>query len=139
MSESENRRSKKAGLSGLFRARVVAAALLMASATAAIAEPLAIDVMDVAPIIDQWSKQPAIAIKMRPASAKQFAELTTQNVGRKLELRIDGKIVMAPVVREPILAGSLQISGGFTLQQAKDLADSIAAGKSKVEVELANE
>jgi hypothetical protein len=34
--------------------------------------------------------------------------------------------------------GSVQVSGGWTLRETKDLADSIAAGKSKVEVELAN-
>jgi preprotein translocase subunit SecD len=87
--------SKKAGLSGLFHARMVVATLLIASTAAVIAEPLAIEVTDVAPLLDERIKQPVIAIKMAPASAKRFAELTTQNIGRKLELRIDGKTVMA--------------------------------------------
>jgi preprotein translocase subunit SecD len=138
MSESENRRSKKAGLSGLFRARMVAAALLVASATIVMAEPLAIEVTDVAPVRDERTKQPVISIKIAPASAKRFTEFTTQNVGRKLELRIDSNTVISSVIREPILVGSLQISGGWTLQETKDLADRIAAGKSKVEVELAS-
>lgn len=131
--------NKKAGSSGLFRARVIATAFLLASTTIAIAEPLAIEVTDVAPILDERTKQPLIAIKMTSASAKQFAELTAQNVGRKLELRIDGKAVMAPVIREPILGGSVQVSGGWTLRETKDLADRIAAGKSKIEVDLAKE
>jgi preprotein translocase subunit SecD len=139
VSESDYRiGSKKAGLSGLFHACLVAATLLCALPVKATAEPLAIEVTDVAPILDERTKQPVIAIKMTPTSAKRFAELTTQNVGRKLELRIDGKTVMAPVIREPIMFGSMQVSGSWTLQETKDLADSIAAGKSKVEVELAN-
>jgi len=80
-----------------------------------------------------------IVFKMSPASTKLFAELTTNNLGRVLELRIDGKTVMSPVIREPILGGSVQVSGDWTLRQTKDLADSIAAGKSKIEVEIVKE
>jgi preprotein translocase subunit SecD len=139
MSGSDHRRSKKAGLSGLFRACVVAAALLMSSATVVMAEPLAVDVIDAKPIIDQRTNQPTIVFQMARASTKQFAEFTTQNVGRRFELRVDGKTVISSVLREPIMTGSGQISGSWTLREAKDHADSIAAGKSKVEVELANE
>ena len=131
--------NKKAGLSGLFRARVMAAAVLIASAAAATAEPLAVEVTDVAPILDEQTKRPMIVFKMSPASTKLFAELTTNNLGRVLELRIDGKTVMSPVIREPILGGSVQVSGDWTLRQTKDLADSIAAGKSKIEVEIVKE
>ena len=76
---------------------------------------------------------------MSPTSTKLFAELTTNNLGRKMDLRIEGKTVMSAVIREPILAGSVQVSGGLTLRETKDLADSIAAAKSKVEVEIVNE
>jgi len=131
--------NKKAGLSGLFRARVMAAAALIASAATATAEPLAVEVTDVAPILDEQTKRPMIVFKMSPASTKLFAELTTNNLGRVLELRIDGKTVMSPVIREPILGGSVQVSGDWTLRQTKDLADSIAAGKSKIEVEIVKE
>ncbi len=136
---SQNMTNKKAGLSGLFRARVMAAAALIASAAAATAEPLAVEVTDVAPILDEQTKRPMIVFKMSPASTKLFAELTTNNLGRVLELRIDGKTVMSPVIREPILGGSVQVSGDWTLRQTKDLADSIAAGKSKIEVEIVKE
>ena len=130
---------KKAGLSGLFHRTAIAAAFLTALSPAAVAEPLAIEVVDAQPAFDQRIKQPVISIKMTPASAKLFAELTTKNLGRVLELRIDGKTVMSPVVREPILQGSVQISGGLTLQETKDVAGRIAAGKSKIEVEPAKE
>jgi preprotein translocase subunit SecD len=138
MSGSDHRiGSKKAGLSGLFRACVVA--LLLGFSAPALAEPILIDVLDAKPNFDQRTNEPIITIKMTSASAKLFAELTSKNIGRRLELRIDGKTVMAPVIREPVMGGSMQVSGGWTSRQAKDLADSIAAGKFKIEVELAND
>ncbi len=45
-----------------------------------------------------------------------FAEFTANNVGRTVEVRIDGKVVMRPIIREPIKGGSVQVSGGFTAQ-----------------------
>jgi preprotein translocase subunit SecD len=138
MSGSDHRiGSKKAGLSGLFRACVVA--LLLGFSAPAMAEPILIDVLNAEPNVDLRTNEPIITFRMTPASAKLFAELTSKNIGRRLELRIDGKTVMAPVIREPVMGGSMQVSGGWTSRQAKDLADSIAAGKFKIEVELAND
>ncbi len=45
-----------------------------------------------------------------------FAELTANNIGRTIEVRIDGKVVMRPIIREAIKGGSVQVSGGFTAQ-----------------------
>ena len=139
MSERKIRVSKKAGLSGLFHARMVAAALLIASTTIAVAEPLAIEVTEATALLDVQSTQPVIAVKMSRSSAKQFAQFTLRNVGHKIDIKLDGKTVASPVIREPILQGNLQISGGLTMPQARDLADSIATGKSKIGGDLANE
>ncbi len=79
------------------------------------------------PVFDQRTNEPIIAIKMTSASAKLFAELTSQNIGRRLELRIDGKTVMAPVIREPVMGGSVQVSGSWTLREVRDLADTHGA------------
>ncbi len=129
--------SKKAGLSGLFRACVIA--LLFGFSAPAMAEPISIEVLNAAPNFDSRTNEPIITFRMTSSSAKLFAELTSKNIGRRLELRIDGKTVMAPVIREPIMEGSVQVSSGWTLREAKDLADRISAGKSKIEVELAKE
>ena len=140
MSRSDHRmRSKKAGLSGLFRARLTAAALLLASATIVSAEPLAIEVTDVTPVFDKRTNQPAITFKLTPASARQFAELTAKNIGRILALRIDGNTVMIQPIQKPIVNAAVQVSGEWTLLQAKDIADRIAAGQSKVEVDVIND
>ena len=132
-------RSKKAGLSGLFRARLTAAALLLASATIVSAEPLAIEVTDVTPVFDKRTNQPAITFKLTPASARQFAALTAKNIGRILALRIDGNTVMIQPIQKPIVNAAVQVSGEWTLLQAKDIADRIAAGQSKVEVDVIND
>jgi preprotein translocase subunit SecD len=130
---------KKAGLSGLFHRTAFAAALLMALAGAAVAEPLTIELTNAAPGLDQRTQQPLISFKMTPASARLFAELTARNVGRKMEVRIDGKTVMAPVIREPILGGSGQVTSDWTLKETKEIADRLSAGKSKIEFEIVSD
>jgi preprotein translocase subunit SecD len=130
---------KKAGLSGLFHRNAIAAAFLIALASAVAAEPLTIEVTSVAPGLDERTKQPIISFKMTPESARLFAEFTTKNVGRKMEVRIDGKTVMAPVIREPILGGSGQVTSDWTLRETKNIADRLSAGKSKIEFEIVND
>ena len=123
---------KKAGLSGLFHRTAITATFLVALSSAAVTEPLTIELTIVEPGLDQRTKQPLISFKMTPQSTRLFAELTTKNVGRKMEVRIDGKTVMAPVIREPILGGSGQVTSDWTLRETKDIADRLSAGKSIV-------
>ena len=65
-----------------------------------------------------------------------FAEFTANNIGRTVEVRIDGKVVMRPIIREAIKGGSVQVSGGFTLATAKELADHLNSGAARVEAEV---
>jgi preprotein translocase subunit SecD len=131
--------NKKAGLSGLFHRTAIAAAFLIALSSVAAAEPLAVDVVSAQAAFDQGVNQPIIEFKMTPASARLFAEFTAKNVGRKMEVRIDGKAVMAPVIREPILGGSGQISGSLTVARTQELAERLSAGKAKIEFEIVND
>ena len=62
------------------------------------------------------------------AGAKRFADITRANVGRPFAIVLDGKVISAPVIREPITGGSGQISGNFTAQAANDLAVLLRAG-----------
>jgi len=82
---------------------------------------------------------PVISLQMSSASAAAFAKLTQANVGRRMELRLDGVTVMAPLIREPILGGSAQISGLPDDVDPHDLASRIAAGTIRVEVEIVGE
>ena len=60
--------------------------------------------------------------------AKRFADVTTRNVGEPFAIVLDGKVISAPVIREPITGGQGQISGNFTLPDANDLAVLLRAG-----------
>jgi preprotein translocase subunit SecD len=128
--------SKKAGLSGLFRYGSFAAVFLLAMAGIAAAEPLPIEMVRAEAGTVRETGQPIISFKMSEASKKAFAELTRDNVGRKMEIRVDGQAMSAPVIREPITGGSGQIVGQFTQQQASDMAARLSSGASKLEVEI---
>ena len=54
--------------------------------------------------------------------------ITEDNVGNPFAIVLDGKVLSAPVIREPITGGAGQISGNFTVQQASDLAALLRAG-----------
>ena len=60
--------------------------------------------------------------------AKRFGEVSTRHVGEPFAIVLDGKVISAPVIREPILGGHGQISGNFTVQDANDLAVLLRAG-----------
>jgi len=109
----------------------------MALIGAAAAEPITIELIDAQPGFDERTKSPVINFRMSKASQTVFAQFTQQNIGRVVEVRVDGKTVMAPVIREPILGGSGQVSGDFTLQQVSDIAARLRSGQSKMEVEVA--
>ena len=99
---------------------------------------MAIEVADASPAFDQRTGEPLIAFRMTEASARLFAGLTLRNVGKVLTIRVDGRVVSKPVVREPILGGSGQILGGFSVEQARDIAARLASGKAKLEFEFEN-
>ena len=77
---------------------------------------------------DQLTNQPVITFRFDNLGARQFADITRANVGKPFAIVLDGKVLSAPVIREPIIGGSGQISGGFTVQQTSDLAALLRAG-----------
>jgi SecD/SecF fusion protein len=121
----------------VFRRASVAALGLIALIGVAAAEPIAIELVSAEFAYDQRTGAPIVSIKMSKASTTVFAQFTQQNVGRKFELRVDGKTVSASVIREPILGGSGQISGDLTPEQARDLVARLSSRPSTIEVELA--
>jgi preprotein translocase subunit SecD len=86
------------------------------------------DLVDAQPGFDQRSNEPVVNFRFNSAGARKFAEATQQNVGKPFAIILDNKVISAPVIREPILGGSGQISGGFTVQQANDLSILLRAG-----------
>ena len=86
------------------------------------------DLTDAQPGFDQRNSEPIVSFRFNSSGARKFAEATQQNVGKPFAIILDNKVISAPVIREPILGGSGQISGNFTVQQANDLAILLRAG-----------
>lgn len=76
---------------------------------------------------NQYSK-PVVEFEFNHLGAKLFAELTKQNVGKRLAIVLDNKVICAPAIVEPILTGSGNITGNYTVQSANDLALLLRAG-----------
>jgi preprotein translocase subunit SecD len=86
------------------------------------------DLTDAQPGFDQRTNEPIVSFKFNSAGSRKFAQATTENVGQPFAIILDGKVISAPVIREPITAGSGQISGSFTVQAANELALLLRAG-----------
>jgi preprotein translocase subunit SecD len=78
--------------------------------------------------IDQTTSEPYVSVEFNAAGAKAFADLTDAHVGKRLAIVLDGNVHSAPVIRERIPSGRAQITGGFTTQEASDLAIVLRAG-----------
>ena len=77
-----------------------------------------------------------LAIKLDEASKRTFSTFSSTYVGGKTELRVDGKVIAEPVMREPITGGSLQIYLGDQSERANSLAEQLSKPGAKVEVVL---
>ncbi len=80
------------------------------------------------PTFDNSNNETIVSFTLDRVGSKRFAKATTNNVGKRLAIILDNKIISAPQVREPILSGSGQISGNFTFQSATDLALLLRSG-----------
>lgn len=85
-------------------------------------------IVDAQATADQYSGQPVISFRFDEEGARLFGEATAQNIGKSLAVILDGIVIMAPTVLEPILGGAGQISGNFTAESAKDAALLLRAG-----------
>ncbi|MDR3528016.1 MAG: protein translocase subunit SecD [Rhizomicrobium sp.] len=77
---------------------------------------------------DQNSGRVAVTFRFDAVGAREFADITRENVRKRFAIVLDKKILTAPTIQEPILQGSGQITGDFTVQTANDLAVLLRAG-----------
>jgi preprotein translocase subunit SecD len=89
--------------------------------------------------IDQNTSEPYVSVDFNAAGARAFAELTEANVGRRLAIVLDGNVHSAPQIRERIPSGHAQITGGFTTEEATDLAIVLRAGALPAPVQVLEE
>lgn len=85
---------------------------------------------------DQTTYQPLVSIQFDDEGSKIFEELTARNIGKPLAIYIDGIPISTPTVQEKISQGKAQISGRFTLEEAKTLARNLNAGALPVPITL---
>jgi SecD/SecF fusion protein len=83
---------------------------------------------DASASFDQRTGEPIVQFRLDGQGAKRFGEITRANVGKPFAIVLDGRVLSAPVIREPITGGAGQISGSFTTQGARDLAVLLRAG-----------
>ena len=86
------------------------------------------DLTDAQPGFDQRTSEPIVSFRFNTSGARKFAQATQENVGKPFAIILDNEVISAPVIREPILGGSGQISGSFTVQSANDLSILLRAG-----------
>jgi preprotein translocase subunit SecD len=85
------------------------------------------------------SGEPYVSVTFNAIGARVFGELTEQNVNKRLAIVLDGNVHSAPVIRERIPSGQAQISGGFTPEEARDLAIVLRAGALPAPVQILEE
>ena len=86
------------------------------------------NLIDAKPRMDNQTNETVVSFNLDRVGAKRFAKATSTGVGKRLAIVLDGKIISAPTIREPIVGGSGQITGNFTFQSATDLALLLRSG-----------
>ncbi|MBB6122724.1 protein translocase subunit SecD [Sphingobium subterraneum] len=87
----------------------------------------------------QNGNQAVVNIRFNGAGGRKFGRVTTENVNRPFAIILDGKVLSAPNINEPILGGSAQISGNFTVESANQLGIALRSGKLPVALKVIEE
>jgi protein-export membrane protein SecD len=80
------------------------------------------------PSFDQRTGEPNVSFVFDGRGTRVFCQVTQQNVDQRFAAVLDGKVITAPSINEPICGGRGQITGNFTVESAKELADLLNAG-----------
>ncbi len=88
---------------------------------------------------DQETNAPVVNIQFDQQGAARFGTLTQQNVNKPFAIILDGEVLSAPNINEPILGGNAQISGGFSVETANNLAIALRSGALPVELAVVEE
>lgn len=97
------------------------------------------DLTDAQQGYDHQTNAAIVNIRFNGSGGRKFGEVTSQNVNRPFAIILDGKVLSAPNINEPILGGSAQISGNFTVESANQLAIALRSGKLPVALTVVEE
>ncbi|NMA20348.1 MAG: protein translocase subunit SecD [Lentisphaerae bacterium] len=96
------------------------------------------DVDRAVPNVNQFGNW-SISLRFNAKGAAAFADVTGKNVGRRLAIVLDDRVYSAPNIREAITGGQAEISGSFTVEEARRLSGVIASGNLPVSIEITSE
>ena len=97
------------------------------------------NLVDAQPQFDNQSNQPLVRFNLDRLGAQKFGRITTDNIGRRLAIVLDNSVISAPNIREAITGGSGTISGGFSFQEATDLALLLRSGALPAPINIVEE
>lgn len=86
-------------------------------------------ISDASQVFDQLGANPEVSMAMNSKGTKQWAKMTTANVGKFVAVVLDDYVYSAPRVNDAITTGRTSISGNFTIDEAQDLANALKSGK----------
>lgn len=108
--------------------------------TPCFAEPLTLEVSKARAEYDQRTGRPILILSLAGVSKQAFYYLSLNNIGRRAEIRMDGKVILTPAFREPISAGTIQISGAdLTNERIKELVGELSKPNVRVEIDIIGE
>ncbi|QJU56455.1 protein translocase subunit SecD [Sphingomonas sp. AP4-R1] len=96
------------------------------------------DLID-AQVANDQNQQSVVSIKFNSEGGRKFARVTQENTGKPFAMILDGSVLSAPNINEPILGGNAQISGNFTVDSANQLAIALRSGKLPVALKVIEE
>lgn len=88
---------------------------------------------------DRQTGKPAVSLQFSKEGGDKFSDMTKKNIGKQLPILLDNQTVSAPTVQQEITGGTAQISGNFTIDEAKQLAIQLNAGALPVPINLVQE
>ena len=97
------------------------------------------NLIDAQPSIQNQNNEPTVSFTLDRVGAQKFGRATTDNVGKRLAIVLDGEIVSAPNINEPITSGNGMISGNFSFQEATDLALLLRSGALPTPLQVVEE
>ncbi|NGO51390.1 protein translocase subunit SecDF [Allomesorhizobium camelthorni] len=97
------------------------------------------NLVDAQATFDQRTNEAVVSFRFDSKGASRFGQATQQNVGKLFAIILDNQVISAPQIREPILGGTGQISGNFTVESANDLAVLLRAGALPADLTIVEE
>jgi SecD/SecF fusion protein len=95
-------------------------------------------ITDARQVLDQ-SSRPAVSMQMNPSGARTWRKLTSESIGKRIAVVLDDYVYTAPTVQGEIPSGQSEITGNFTMEEAKDLANILKSGALPAPTEIVEE